>query len=277
MQAVMEVEMPVATAEKEWPVATTEEELPEETDEWELSIAPDISHLITEDDTPVDNLFSAKQQRLLVEPLYTGWENPEPFLADANVGVFASVYEPPLVPDMFLSLGVQAPREDVWKKENRSYFLWMYGKPPDAVVEVVSNRAGGEGKRKVNAYARMGIPYYAIYDPQRAIQAQSLVIYELRGGKYVARSDNRLPEVGLSLQLWDSDYEDMAAVWLRWATLDGVLIPTGAELAEFQRHLADEQRHLAEEQHQLAEQQRERAEKLAARLRELGIDPATVQ
>jgi Uma2 family endonuclease len=267
MEAVRELS--VATAEKEVPVAIGEQEIPAETDEWALASPPDISHLITEDDTPVDNLFSAKQQRLLVEPLYSGWENPEPFLADANVGVFASVYEPPLIPDMFLSLGVQAPKEDVWKKEHRSYFLWMYGKPPDAVVEVVSNRAGGEGKRKVSAYARMGIPYYAIYDPQRTIQEQPLIIYELLAGRYMERPDNRLPEIGLSLQLWDSEYEGMAAVWLRWATFDGVLIPTGAELA-------DEQRQVAEEQRQLAEEQRERAEKLAARLRELGIDPATV-
>ncbi len=90
MEAVRELS--VATAEKEVPVAIGEQEIPAETDEWALASPPDISHLITEDDTPVDNLFSAKQQRLLVEPLYSGWENPEPFLADAHVGVFASVY-----------------------------------------------------------------------------------------------------------------------------------------------------------------------------------------
>ena len=32
--------------------------------------------LVTEDDKPVDNLFSAQQQRLLVETLYTGWTPP---------------------------------------------------------------------------------------------------------------------------------------------------------------------------------------------------------
>ena len=31
---------------------------------------PNVEHLITEDDTPLDNLFVAKQQRLLVESLY---------------------------------------------------------------------------------------------------------------------------------------------------------------------------------------------------------------
>ncbi len=58
-------------------------------------------NLVTEDDKPLDCLFSAKQQRLLVEPLYSSWmpqpdeDHPEtsrPFLAAANVGVFFSVY-----------------------------------------------------------------------------------------------------------------------------------------------------------------------------------------
>jgi hypothetical protein len=39
---------------------------------------PNIDHLITEDDTPVDNLSSAVQQRLLVEPLYTTWKGGNP-------------------------------------------------------------------------------------------------------------------------------------------------------------------------------------------------------
>jgi len=48
----------------------------------------DISHLVIEDDTPVDNLQSEKQQRLLVEPLYSSKALPSPFLAAANVGLF---------------------------------------------------------------------------------------------------------------------------------------------------------------------------------------------
>ena len=59
---------------------------------------PNVENLVTEDDTPVDNLFCAKQQRLLVEPLYSAWAGPgegRPFLADANVGVFYAVRQPP--------------------------------------------------------------------------------------------------------------------------------------------------------------------------------------
>ena len=40
----------------------------------------DISHLVIEDDTPVDNLQSEKQQRLLVEPIYSSKALPSPFL-----------------------------------------------------------------------------------------------------------------------------------------------------------------------------------------------------
>ena len=38
--------------------------------------APDVSHLVTEDDTPVDNLFSERQMALLRETLYTSWAGP---------------------------------------------------------------------------------------------------------------------------------------------------------------------------------------------------------
>jgi hypothetical protein len=41
-----------------------------------VDTVPDIQGLITEDDTPVDNLPSEKQQRLLTEPLYSAWAGP---------------------------------------------------------------------------------------------------------------------------------------------------------------------------------------------------------
>lgn len=79
---------------------------------------------------------------------------------------FTGLHLPPLVPDMFLSLDVRVGDEDWWLKENRSYFIWVHGKPPDVVVEVVSNEKGGELDRKMREYAWMGIPYYVVYDPE---------------------------------------------------------------------------------------------------------------
>ncbi|WP_341527998.1 hypothetical protein WKK05_01165 [Nostoc sp. UHCC 0302] len=58
----------------------------------DIAPAPDISQLVIEDDTPVDNFRSEKQQRLLTEVLYSYWLPPtgsETFIAAANVGVYA--------------------------------------------------------------------------------------------------------------------------------------------------------------------------------------------
>jgi hypothetical protein len=92
---------------------------------------PDVSGLVTEDDTPVDNILAEKQERLLTEPLYSSWSGPpvgddgqgRRFAVLANVGLFPSPDEPPVVPDVMLSLDVVIP-EDLREKKNRSYFVW---------------------------------------------------------------------------------------------------------------------------------------------------------
>ncbi len=228
------------------------------------SIAPDISHIETENDDPVDNLFSAKQQRLLSEALNISWQENRPFLADVDIGVFYSPHQPPLVPDMFLSMGIDVP-EDYWAKEGRSYFVWNYGKPPDVVIEIVSNREGGEADRKLYEYARIGIPYYAIYDPQRLIQNEPLVVYESVAGEYLPRPDFDMQRIGLSLQIWHGIFDDMQGEWIRWTDLDGNLIPSG-----------DEQRQRADRAEQRADSAEARAAQFAARLRELGVDPDSI-
>ncbi len=211
----------------------------------------DIEHLVTEDDEPVDNIFSAKQQRLLVEPLYSSWRIEQPFLADANVGIFSTPYQPPIVPDMFLSLNAQVA-EDWFAKQHRSYFLWEFGKPPEVTLEIVSNTKGEENRKKLQRYAELGIWYYAIYDPQLLIQESTLNVYELHIGEYILKSNWQLEKVDLTLTLWEGVFESRQGQWLRWCNLNGQVIPTGAERAE---------------------QERERADRLAAQLKALGIEP----
>lgn len=226
---------------------------------------PDVSQIITEDDTPVDNLFSAKQQRLLVESLYTSWQIDRPFVADANVGIYNVPRDPAIVPDVFLSLDV-AIAEDWYAKEHRTYFIWEFGKPPDVVIEIVSNNKGGELDRKLRAYARLRVWYYVVYDPQRLLQDEPLQVYELRLNKYVPKSDAFLDSLDLGLTLWTGVYENKEGEWLRWHDAQGALLPTGAELSALERQRAEQER-------QRAEQERQRAERLAAQLRALGVDP----
>ena len=145
-----------------------------------MTETPDISHIITEDDTPVDNMFSEKQQRLLAGSLNTCWKPGRDYIAASNVGIFYGIKQPPIVPDMFLSMDVKTVHGmAIWEKKNRSYFVWEYKKPPEVAVEVVSNTKGGETGNKMRIYERVGVLYYIVYDPQQAVQNESLRIYEL--------------------------------------------------------------------------------------------------
>lgn len=208
--------------------------------------------LVTEDDEPVDNLYCAKLQRLLVQVLYASWlplrrrASPDfTFLADSNVAIYPTLRSNPLVPDVFLSVGVEVG--DDWRatKEPRCYFLWEFGKAPDVVVEIVSNKVGHELDGKLRAYARVGVRYYVVYDAWLNLGEIPVQVYELTGGDYRLRPDLELPDVGLGLILWEGEYEGLYGDWLRWTDAAGNLLPTGQE----------------------------RAERLGAKLRELGIDP----
>lgn len=248
-------------------IVTEDDGLLDDPNGWDI-VTPDIRHIITEDDEPVDNIPSAKKQRLLVETLYSSGKLKPPFLADANVGIFNTPKRPAIVPDMFLSLNVELA-EDWWAKEHRSYFIWEFGKAPEVVVEIVSNNKGGETGKKLRRYAEMGIPYYVVYDPQLIVQDQVVQVYELHAGEYLPRPDYRLPRLGLSLTLWTGVYEDRHDRWLRWCDLEGNLLLTGTERAEQERVRAEQER-------MRAEQERERAERMAAKFREMGIDPDTI-
>lgn len=170
------------------------------------------------------------------------------------------------------------------QKQNRSYLVWRFGKFPEVVIEIVSNRKGNELVRKdpekphkKEAYARMGIAYYAVFDPLQQIQeagqmdGQPLKVFELRGKRYVELSQPLwMDGAGLGLTLWNGEFEGVSSQWLRWcdrplgAALrcqEGQVIPTGAERADIER------------QEKETERQEKEAERLAERLRELGVNP----
>ena len=240
---------------------------------------PDVTALVIDDDKPVDNIQSAKQQRLLVEPLYTTQPLDPPFIADANVGLFYAIEQPPLVPDVFLSMGVTAP-DDWSKKENRSYFFWQFGKAPDVAIEIVSNRRGNELGSKLHDYARIGVTYYAVFDPLRQLQAemgdQLLQVFALTQGRYVPLEGNWLEAIQLGLTLWQGEFETCHSTWLRWTNRKGDVVPTGAERAaqaEAQMRQAEAE---ARQANMRANEAEARSQALANHLRTIGIDPDTL-
>jgi Uma2 family endonuclease len=222
---------------------------------------PDLEQFVIEDGKPVDDILTEKQRRLLTEPLQTGWSAPDgqPFVVMANVGVFHALREPPIVPDVLLAVGV-TQGADLSERENLSYFVWTRGKAPDVAIEIVSNREGGEDSDKLRTYARVGVPYYVIFDPDNLLRAGVLRAFELQGRRYRPLAEPYFLEAtGLGMRLWEGTFEGLNRSWLRWCDRNGNIIPTGAENAETERDRAE----CAEKE--LAQ--------LREKLRQMGIEP----
>jgi len=222
----------------------------------EPSFKLDTSHLITEDDEPLDNPFQERQQALLTDSLYASWKGSSRFISLRNVGVFGSLHQKAIVPDVLLALDVDLMPVE----ESRAYFVWDYGKPPDLVIEIVSKEPGGEDTIKLDRYAALGVPYYVIYNPFGFRGERILKSYQRYGMGYLDIANPLLiPELGLGLTTWEGVYQGCQGKFLRFLDDQGNLLLTAEEKAE--------------QEHQRAEQEHQRAEKLAQKLRDLGIDP----
>lgn len=234
----------------------------------------DFEDVVIVDGAPVDSTYAEKEMRLLAESLQF-WEGPgtgRTYWVAANVGLFHTRQEPPLVPDVFLSLD---PKTDpnpwpAWgrpSKRYQTYFYEVQGKPPELVIEIVSEEEGGETTRKFKQYAEWDVRYYIIHDPlMTLLRGRTLALYELRRGSYAEMKTKWLEDVGLGVTLWRGEYENMDFEWLRWVDKRGRMIPTGQEYGQQARQRTRQAR-------QRAQGERERSNRLAAKLRELGIDP----
>ncbi len=241
---------------------------------------PDTSHLITETDEPVDNLFSEKQMRLLTEPLYVSWKPGRRFWVAANIGMYEALNAQAVVPDVLLSLDTGPDQAKEFG--SKCYFFWDHGKPPDVVVEIVSNKRGGELDTKKERYAKLKVDHYLVFDPDEQLSGETLQAFVLVSGSFEKRppSDVYQTVEGLGLRLWEGEYEGHAERWLRWCDESGVLIATGAERVETEVKRVETEVKRVETEAKRAEAAARRAEAEAAkaaayaeRLRELGIDP----
>jgi Uma2 family endonuclease len=161
----------------------------------------DYESLVTEDHKPFESIFIEKLCRLLTRPLYASWAGPgpgRPFLVQANVGWFYQRKTPAVVPDVLLSLDVTGP-QDLQVKQGHSYYQWDLGKPPDVIIEAVSDRTGGEESFKKNLYARLGVAYYAVFDPRHLLSDDTLRVYELLGRVYRPGEAGPWATIGLGL------------------------------------------------------------------------------
>lgn len=225
---------------------------------------PTADELPCSDDTPVDNELQEIIPSLLKSILQILWADRMDWFFGIDMGIYTDPERPPIVPDGFLSLNV----ERFYDEELRlSYLLWEEEIPPILALEVVSTTPGGEYTSKVDAYARMGVLYYVIYNPKRRRKTK-LEIYKLINGKYELQAANPLwmPEIGLGIGSERANYGALEREWLYWYDENNDRYPTPAEQIELERERASLESNRADRENQ-------RAERLAAQLRALGIEP----
>ena len=91
------------------------------------------------------------------------WATRMDWFFGVDMGIYYDPELPPIVPDGFLSLGV----ERVFDENLRlSYVLWEEKVMPVMALEVVFHRRRGEYTSKKKLYVEMEILYYVVYNPQ---------------------------------------------------------------------------------------------------------------
>jgi len=211
---------------------------------------PSAEDLPDSDETPVDNELQELIPGLLKSILLMLWEDRMDWLFAIDMGIYVDPDLPPIVPDAFLSLGV----ERCYDEELRpSYVLWDEGVVPTLAIEIVSRTYRKEYTAKLEQYAAMGVLYYVIYSSRRR-RKPKLEVHKSIDGVYQLQSGSPvwMPEVGLGIGYERGNYAGITREWLYWYDETG------------RRYLTPNER---------VRQEAQRAEQLARRLRELGVDP----
>ncbi|WP_016950432.1 Uma2 family endonuclease [Anabaena sp. PCC 7108] len=224
----------------------------------EENISPDVifppSDLYSDEPT-VETELHLRQIILLFKCLEWLWKDRTDFYAAGNLSIYYSPHQKKTEnfrgPDFFVVLGTE-------RKTRKSWVVWEEnGKYPHVIVEILSpTTAKIDRESKKELYQdTFRTPEYFWFDPYTLEFAG----FQLINGKYQPVKANEKgylwsEQLGLSLGIYQG--------LLRYFTPEGNLVPTPEETAE--------------KETQRAEQEAQRAERLAAKLRELNIDPDTI-
>ncbi len=222
---------------------------------------------------PLETELHLRQILLLIQMLEYLWQERQDFYAFGNLTIYYSPEQKKNQnfrgPDFFVVL-------DTERKPRKSWVVWEEGgKYPNVIVELLSNSTANvdrtEKKRIYQDIFRT--PEYFWFSPD-TLEFQG---FELLRGQYEEIKPN---EQG---QLWSQQLQLFLGVSeqkLRFFTPEGELVPTPEEAAQIAEQRASEAEESAEtekQQREAAQQQLEteqqRNQRLAAKLRELGINP----
>ncbi|MCP2728455.1 Uma2 family endonuclease [Limnofasciculus baicalensis] len=228
------------------------------------------------DEPPVETELHLRQIIILLNCLEWLWRSRNDFYAAGNLTIYYSPRQKKSQdfrgPDFFVVL-------DTEKKTRKSWVVWEEdGKYPNFIVEILSPKTADvdKGFKKKLYQNTFRTPDYFWFDPYTL----ELVGFCLVRGKYQPIEENDRghlwsQELGLYLGIYNGQ--------LRFFHPDEQLVPTSEEVAESERQekeLALQQLKLERQEKELERQEKElalqQAERLAAKLRELNIDPDTI-
>ncbi|GAB4478749.1 MAG: Uma2 family endonuclease [Elainellaceae cyanobacterium] len=230
----------------------------------DLQHLPSSEELPCSDDTPVDNEDQNLLPNILLFLLNSIWANRDDWYFGVDMGIYHTTGKSPrvpVIPDGFLSLGVERRKPSRKGRGRLSYVLWEENNiPPILTLELVSHSYGGEYDDKMDIYARLGVLYYVIYNPEfwQRDRHQPFEVYKLTNGQYELQIGEPywMPEVGLGIGRHQALFGNLPQEQLAWFDAKG------------DRYLSE-----AEAERQRAEAERQRREQLEAFLRSHGFDP----
>ncbi|MEM9904889.1 MAG: Uma2 family endonuclease [Cyanobacteria bacterium P01_D01_bin.44] len=234
---------------------------------------PDHRQLPESDGTFVKNFQEHPQSLLLtssIRPVLDALHPDGQYAIGQDCGIYWRFTEPPErgaeAPDWFYVPNVPPLLNG---ERRRSYVMWNEVIAPLIAIEFFSGD-GSEERDKTPPFVGDGvkagkfwvyeqairIPFYVIYEVEKAaVEVYELVTTHYRKCEPNERGRYPIPPLGIELGIWQGEYMNQPLPWLRLWNSQGELLPTGDERAE---------------------QEKQRADRLAAKLRELGIDPNQV-
>jgi Uma2 family endonuclease len=207
------------------------------------------------DEPPLETELHLEQIMLLLKCLKWLWKDKNDFYAAGNLTIY---YSPRQLkseyfrgPDFFVVLGCE-------RKTRKSWVVWEEdGKYPNLILEILSDSTAktDRGLKKEIYQDTFRTPDYFWFDPY----TQEFAGFHLVDGEYQPLQTNEQGHLwSQQLGLYLGIYQGL----LRFFAPDGELVPTPEETAQ-----------QAEER---LGQSQQKAERLAAKLRELNIDPDTI-
>ena len=187
-----------------------------------------------EDDERLESPWHRAQINLLIECTHQHWRGRTDYFAGGNMFLYYSARQirqrDYKGPDFFLVTPTDGQRT------RQAWIVWEEdGQYPNLIIELLSptTAAADLGSKKDLYERKFKTPEYFCYDPDTNL-LRGWHLGERGYAPLAPKPEGRLwsPELQAYLGPREGVYQTMRAVWLRFFTREGVLVPTAEERAE---------------------------------------------